>query len=140
MQIRTHKFRRRYYLPGSIQSRLLRRLTIWLILAILVSASLFYIFAGQEVADEFYKAHQTVKHTREMFLPWLIGANILALVLAVIFAIIPCRGTFHPNLGPQIRVTSRNSFTDSSRSTSKIMMRLVALLIRLLVGRVYRRT
>jgi methyl-accepting chemotaxis protein len=57
--------------------------------AILVSASLFYIFAGQEVADEFYKAHQTVKHTKEMFLPWLIGANVLALVLAFILAIMP---------------------------------------------------
>ena len=89
MQQRAHIFRRKYYLPGSLQPRLIRLLIGLLVIVIAVSATAFYLLADQELADEFYKAHQTLSNTREMFLPWLITVNILAIVLAIIFAVFP---------------------------------------------------
>jgi methyl-accepting chemotaxis protein len=98
MGSKPHVFRRRYYLKGSLQPRLLRRMIGLFVVVILMSATAFYLLADSKLADEFYKAHQTIEYTREAFLPWLIAINIVAIVLTIFLAIFPSHKVAGPVL------------------------------------------
>ncbi len=80
--------RRRYFLPGTSQPRLL--LTIQLIMAflgVLVALALYLLF-DRDLTNAYFSAHLTIRNVREMLLPTLIAIDVavfLASVVAMIF-------------------------------------------------------
>ncbi len=100
MEQRPHIFRRRYYLKGSIQPQLIRRIIGLFVIMLLLSASVFFFLADKQLENEYYKAHQTLENTRDAFLPWLIGVNLAAIALTIVFAIFPS----HKVAGPVYRI------------------------------------
>ncbi len=95
-----HVFRRKYYLPGTIQSQLLLRIMGVFVVVILISATIFYFLSEQDVSGEYYKAHQTLSNTKEILLPLTVGVNLVAIVLACLFVIFPS----HKIAGPVFHI------------------------------------
>lgn len=100
MEQRPHILRRRYYLRGSLQPQLIRRTVGLFVIILLLSASVFFFLADKELENEYYKAHQTLENTRDAFLPWLIGVNLAAIAVTILFAVFPS----HKIAGPVYRL------------------------------------
>ncbi|MEW5807507.1 MAG: hypothetical protein AB1756_09215 [Acidobacteriota bacterium] len=79
--------RRRYFLLNSSQPEIFSRILILFMLAVLITAWAFYLMANREIENEWYKAHSTLKYVSQMFLPWLIMANIAGIAIVATFLI-----------------------------------------------------
>jgi signal transduction histidine kinase len=119
MQKRPHIFRRKYLLRGSIQSRLIFRTALLLLIAIIISASIFYILASRDLENEYYKAHMTLKNTMDLLLPWLLGANFVAIILAILYGILPS----HKVAGPIFHLERELLSIEKGRFPSSIKVR-----------------
>ena len=92
--------RKRYFLSGSIQPRLLLGFAVLLLILVLIASGLFYLLANRELSAEYYKAHSTLRYVMQNLLPWLLLVN-LAGILVVLFL-----GVFytHRIAGPAYRI------------------------------------
>ncbi|RMF39796.1 MAG: hypothetical protein D6755_13990 [Anaerolineae bacterium] len=93
--------RRRYFLPGTSQPRLL--LTIQIILALLglVIAGVLYVLFDRDLTAAYFSAHMTISNVRDILLPTLIGIDLAAFVLSALLML------FHTHriAGPAYRLS-----------------------------------
>ena len=62
---------------------------IIVLVLIIVASGLFYILADRNLEEATYKAHfDTLRHTMQMLLPWLILVNLIGLIIVVFLAVI----------------------------------------------------
>ena len=76
--------RRRYFLPGTSQPRLL--LTVQVILALLglLIAGVLYVLFDRDLSAAYFSAHVTIRNVRDILLPTLIGVDLAAFVLSAL--------------------------------------------------------
>lgn len=96
--------RTRFFLPGTEQPRLLSTLLLVWLLVTVSAAALLYLGANRNIEARTYSAHfKALRATGELFLPYLLAANLMAAV-AVLFA-----GLFytHRVAGPIYQIEKR---------------------------------
>lgn len=109
-----HLARRKYFIADSIQPRMLWKLVLSVAAVIAITGVGFYLLSYQDLSSEYAKAHSQIQNTRELLLPWLIGANILTLVLACFFFLVPSHRIAGPifNLSRTLKRIEKGDFPD----------------------------
>lgn len=80
--------RRRYFLPHSEQPGLLRTLLLIWLLVTVAAAVLLYLGANRNIEDATYRAHfRAMRATGQVFLPFLLGANLVAAIGVFVLAL-----------------------------------------------------
>jgi methyl-accepting chemotaxis protein len=92
--------RKRYFLSGSIQPRLLLGFAVLLLILIVIAGGLFYLLANRELSAEYYKAHSTLRYVMQNLLPWLLLVNLAGILVALFLAVFYT----HRIAGPAYRI------------------------------------
>lgn len=73
--------RKNYFLMNSSQPVMFARILILFLIAVVVSGWIFYKLSRHEIVKEYMKAHSQLRYTSEMFVPWLILTNAVAILI-----------------------------------------------------------
>lgn len=111
--------RKRYFLFNSSQPELFGRMLIFTFLILILIASIFYFAANRELEKEWYKAHSTLKYVSEMFLPWLIMANVVGILIVALYSIFYT----HRIAGASFRIKRDLEVIQKGDLTKKIKLR-----------------
>lgn len=80
--------RKRYYVGEGGQKGLLVGALFLIVVLVVIASGLFYILANRSLESAAYRAHfETLRHTMDMLLPWLIFVNITALIVVIVLAV-----------------------------------------------------
>jgi methyl-accepting chemotaxis protein len=80
--------RRRYFLPDTEQSGLLRALFLIWLLTTVAAGLIIYIGASRAIEAETYRAHvQALRQTGQIFLPFLLVGNLVAAIAVLVLGI-----------------------------------------------------
>jgi methyl-accepting chemotaxis protein len=92
---------------------------VLLLVLVLFSGSLFYSFANKELTGEYYKAHSTLKNVMDNLLPWLLGVNILGILIASVLTVF----FTHRVAGPIFRIQKDLNLISEGKLNTRIKIR-----------------
>lgn len=92
--------RRRYFVRGSLQPRLIFKTLVLVLVLIVIGGLVFYLLANKQLSWEYYRAHSTLRQVMDLLLPWLIAANVLGLAITMTLALFAS----HSVAGPLYRL------------------------------------
>ena len=92
--------RKKYFLSGSIQPRLLLGFAVLVFILVVIAGGLFYVLANRELSSEYYKAHSTLRYVMQNLLPWLLLVNLAGILVTLFLAVFYT----HRIAGPAYRI------------------------------------
>jgi methyl-accepting chemotaxis protein len=92
--------RKKYFLSGSIQPRLLLGFAVLVFILVVIAGGLFYVLANRELSFEYYKAHSTLRYVMQNLLPWLLLVNLAGILVTLFLAVFYT----HRIAGPAYRI------------------------------------
>jgi methyl-accepting chemotaxis protein len=113
------KHNRALIVPNAVHGRLIRNISLILIMLVLISGISFYLLAQKQLSDEFHKAHSQIQSTMEMLLPWMIAVYVVGLIATFFLSILYTRKI----AGPLVRFDRELEQLSGGDYTRWIMLR-----------------
>ncbi len=76
--------RRRFFLPQTSQPRLLLSAQFVLAGVGLLASGALYLLVNRDLTDSYFSAHLAIRNVQQIFLPYLVGINLLVFLLSVV--------------------------------------------------------
>ncbi|GBE29098.1 MAG TPA: HAMP domain-containing protein [Bacteroidetes bacterium] len=119
MNRKLFKYNRALIVPNPVHGRLIRSISLILIILVLISGISFYLLAQKQLSDEYYKAHSQIQSTMEMLLPWMIAVYVVGLIATFFLSILYTRKL----AGPLVRFDRELEQLSDGDYTRWIMLR-----------------
>jgi len=80
--------RKRYFVRDGDHQGILMIAGILLLVLILIASGMFYLIADRNLENATYRVHfDTLRHTMQMLLPWLVLVNLIGLIVVFLLAV-----------------------------------------------------